>query len=83
MKNKKKTVKFSHLLDLLLLLWSIVSYNCCAEKNQIGGGGGWKLGKYRINFCLTTMKGKLELPGADDNYKANGERKYVLLFSPL
>lgn len=37
-----------------------------------------KLEKYRINFCLTMLKSKLQLSGVDDNYKAIRKRKDVV-----
>lgn len=41
-----------------------------------------KLKLYRIN-CLDIQKGKLELSGADDNYKAIGGRKDVVYCFPF
>jgi len=62
MKKKiKKTTHFAHLLDLLSYCFGVSFHtNVVLKKVRFRGKNTNKLEKYRINFSLTMLKGKLE-----------------------
>lgn len=80
---KKNTIKFGHLLNLLLYCFGVVFHtNVVLKKNTFGDRQLKILKLYGINCCCLILKGKLVLSGADDNYKEIGGRKKVVFCFP-
>lgn len=76
---KKNTVKFAHLLNLLLYCFGVLFHrNVVVKKIRFGDIQLKNLKLYKINCCLAILKDKQELSKADDHYKAIYGRKDVI-----
>lgn len=76
---KKNTVKFAHLRNVLPYCFGVLFHtNAVPKKTRFGDKQPKNFKMCRINCCLAILKGKLELSGADDNFKAIRGKKGVI-----